>query len=90
VSIETDFETFWRAYPRRVGKLKAQREWQRLRPPLAEVLSALEWQRAQWDDPKYVPHPSSWLHQGRWMDEPVERIAVSATAAKVLKIVGRS
>jgi hypothetical protein len=90
VSIETDFETFWRAYPRRVGKLKAQREWQRLRPPLAEALSALEWQRGQWDDPKYVPHPATWLHQGRWMDEPAERMAVSATAAKVLKIVGRS
>ena len=68
------FEQFWRAYPRRVGKLAAQREWERRRPDLTAVLEALDWQRQQWTDPKFTPHPRTWLSQGRWMDEPVGRI----------------
>lgn len=70
---EHGFEDFWAAYPRKVGKLAALREWQRLRPDEATVkamAAALEWQREQWDDPQYIPHPRTWLHQGRWMDEP--------------------
>ena len=62
------FEAFWKAYPRKVGKLAAMREWQKLKPDLEAVLRALEWQR--WDDLQYCPHPRTWLHQGRWMDEP--------------------
>lgn len=66
------FEAFWRSYPRRVGKLAALREWQKLNPPLPDVLTALAWQRETWDDPQYIPHPRTWLHQGRWMDERPE------------------
>lgn len=77
------FEDFWAAYPRKVGKFAAQREWQKLSPSAdvqKEMAAALEWQVPLWDDPQYIPHPRTWLHQGRWMDEPpapkVERRAV--------------
>lgn len=76
------FEQFWAAYPRRVGKLAAKREWDRIRPDaeLMEKMSkALEWQREQWDDPQFIPHPRTWLHQGRWDDEPAE-VVVKAPA----------
>lgn len=67
------FEDFWSAYPRKVGKLAALREWQKLNPSaetVQEIGKALAWQCETWDDPQYIPHPRTWLHQGRWMDEP--------------------
>ena len=67
------FEAFWASFPRKVGKLAAKREWDRIRPTpevVEAMAKALEWQMEQWDDPQYIPHPRTWLHQGRWMDEP--------------------
>ena len=63
------FEQFWRAYPRKVAKLAAQREWERRQPDLDTVLQALAQQRQRWTDQRYIPHPRTWLHQGRWLDE---------------------
>ncbi|MDH5244831.1 MAG: hypothetical protein OEW98_00145 [Betaproteobacteria bacterium] len=76
-----DFEAFWRAYPRRVGKGEARKVWTRLQPTaetLAAMLAAIAWQRQtdQWrrDGGQFIPHPSTWLRQERWMDEPVEAL----------------
>jgi hypothetical protein len=66
------FETFWAAYPRKQGKLAAQRKWTQLRPPLDQCLQAIAEQRSteQWlkDRGAFIPYPATWLHQGRWMD----------------------
>jgi hypothetical protein len=67
------FEDFWKAYPRKVGKLAAKKAWDRIRPTpdiVAEMGKALVWQVEQWEDPQYIPHPATWLNAGRWMDEP--------------------
>jgi hypothetical protein len=67
------FEAFWRLFPRKVAKLAAQREWQRLKPDeelQRQIEAALVWQMPRWTDLKFTPHPATWLHQGRWMDEP--------------------
>lgn len=70
------FEAWWTEYPRKVGKDAAWREWLQ-RSPSAElaglmVAKVLE-QRAsaQWlkDGGQFIPHPRTWLHQGRWQDE---------------------
>ena len=73
----TEFDRFWAAYPRKVGKLAALREWQKQTPPIQDVMTALEWQTPQWNDPMYIPHPRTWLYQGRWMDEPVGRLQLA-------------
>ena len=69
-----DFLRFWAAYPKRVGKADAWRAWQKQAPPLDAVLDALSWQCHQpgWlkDGGQFIPHPASWLHAGRWEDEP--------------------
>jgi hypothetical protein len=85
------FETFWTAYPRRVGKLAAKREWDRIRPTpelVAEMAKALEWQREldQWQDPNLIPHPRTWLHQGRWLDEPTEPVQPKAKTSNLAGI----
>lgn len=68
-----DFEAFWKAYPRRVGKGAALKAWKSQKPELTEVLAALQWQRKQdaWtkDGGQYIPHPATWLNAQRWFDE---------------------
>lgn len=73
---ERRFESFWAAYPRRVGKADALKAWKRIKPndELAqEMIAAIERQSTspQWlrDGGQYIPHPSTWLNQGRWEDE---------------------
>jgi len=58
-------------YPRKVGKIKAQQAWDKLKPPLPDVLGTLQWQSTAWrrDEPKYIPHPTKWLNSGGWEDE---------------------
>lgn len=73
------FDQFWTAYPRKVGKAAAVRRWQTLKPDdtlVATMLTALTWQVRQdaWtkDGGEFIPHPATWLHAGRWDDEPVK------------------
>lgn len=71
------FSEFWKAYPRKVGKGKAQDLWRRLKVSktlLATILAAIEQQKQskQWtkSEGEFIPHPSTWLAQKRWEDEP--------------------
>lgn len=68
------FPAFWVAYPRKVAPAAARRAWRRHRPSLDVVLAALAWQvkSAQWskDGGEYIPHPSTYINQHRWEDEP--------------------
>jgi hypothetical protein len=76
--LETDFDTFWRAYPRKVSKGDARNCFTRAikKTTLAKMLEALAWQRnqPQWlkNGGAYVPHASTWLNGERWDDEPFE------------------
>lgn len=70
------FDSFWTAYPKKVGKGAAEKAWRALGPDnelLQQILHALEWQRQQdqWtkDGGQFIPYPSTWLNQKRWMDE---------------------
>jgi len=76
----TGFDDFWKAYPRKVGKDAARKAWAAKKPPLDETLAAIEAQKGtdQWtkDGGKFIPHPATWLNQGRWQDEitaPVDK-----------------
>lgn len=73
-----DFESFWQAYPKRIGKGKAFEEWRKVsangRPSMEEILRAIENQRTSeaWtkDGGQYIPLPATWIHQRRWDDAP--------------------
>lgn len=71
---EERFSRFWAVYPKREDKKNAIRAWNKLNVTdqmLDDILSALEKQKAsaQWNDRKYIPHPSTWLNGERWKDE---------------------
>jgi phage replication O-like protein O len=73
---DNDFLLFWKAYPKKVGKDLAIKTWNKKKPKVDEVLTALEWQTKtqQWKD-GYIPNPATYLNEGRWQDEPVRRIS---------------
>lgn len=75
--LDERFDVWWSAYPKKTGKAAALKQWTRIRPSdavFAQMLESLKWQRnqPQWtrDEGKYVPNPATYLHQGRWEDEP--------------------
>ena len=65
------FDDFWAAYPRRVGKLAAMKAWQRaiLIDSAENIIAGIAPYKA--NKPEYADwcHPSTWLNQGRWLDE---------------------
>ena len=72
----TDFDTFWKAYPKKVAKGDARKAWSqtdRIRPDLNEILAAIEAQMRsdQWrkNEGQFIPYPATWLRQERWCDE---------------------
>jgi len=74
VVFAADFVSFWKAYPRKVGKGAAMKAWEKARPPLDKCLATLRWQSQSeaWrkDNGQFIPHPATWLNQARWEDEP--------------------
>lgn len=69
------FDEFWNAYPRKVGRLQAERCWNRMADRDRELaMQSLElWKLAiQWQsgDGLYIPYGSTFLNQERYRDEP--------------------
>jgi hypothetical protein len=72
----SEFLEFYTAYPKHKARDDAYKAWRSLngtRPPLAEILSAIEKQKESddWkkDNGKWIPFPATWLRAGRWDDE---------------------
>ena len=76
------FNIFWSAYPRKTAKGTAEKSWKKIKPDeqlLEEILAAVAKQKSTWNDPKFIPHPATWLNGKRWLD------GVDSTAGKKLK-----
>lgn len=76
------FDEFWKAYPRKIGKQEALKVWKRLNPNqdlIYQILDAVDSQKhsEQWlkNNGQFIPHPTTWLNQGRWDDELPEKIS---------------
>jgi hypothetical protein len=74
------FDAFWSAYPRKVGKRKAEKAYamalQRLSSIEGETYLALvEGASRLAADPnredQFTPHPTSWLNRDGWLDAPL-------------------
>jgi len=70
------FGEFWTAYPRKVGKDAARKAFDKRRPDdelLGKMVEAIRHQASSqaWlkDGGQYIPHPSTWLNEGRWQDD---------------------
>jgi hypothetical protein len=68
------FDDFWSKYPRKVAKKTAMQSFAKL--PMDEqelAIDALETHLEYWrikeTDTDFIPHPATWLNQGRYFDE---------------------
>ena len=70
------FESFWAAYPRKVGKQAAKKAFSKVSVPVKTLIDAVNSQKnsEQWrkDNGQYIPNPATWLNQGRWDDALTE------------------
>ncbi len=71
------FNTFWEAYPKKIGKVASEKSFKKLKPSselLNKMLETIEVFKKsdQWnkDGGQFIPNPATWLNQGRWDDEP--------------------
>jgi hypothetical protein len=72
--IELMFNKFWLSYPRKVGKIEAQRQFTKVMkssgaPTLTMVLDAVALLVAEKREMQFIPHPRTWLSHGRWLDQ---------------------
>lgn len=68
------FDEFWKQYPRKVGKEAAKKAWKKaLRLTDADTImqAVKSYPFDTKDGGKFIPHPATWLNQGRWEDDVV-------------------
>lgn len=78
------FDRFWVAYPRKVGKAAARKAFGKARrssefPTIDNLIAAVERYKASISDMKYCAHPTTWLTQGRWLDDLPQESTSRAT-----------
>ena len=71
-----DFDTFWKAYPKKVAKADARKAWLQtkdVRPDTETLLKAIaaqcrteQWMRGAG---QFIPYPATWIRGERWEDE---------------------
>ena len=79
-----EFELWWKIYPRKVGKVAARKAWFKALPSVKAyaqvvdeaVAEAMQEAVAAYVadpetkklEPQYIPHPATWLNEGRYID----------------------
>ncbi len=73
---EDRFAEFWASYPRKVNKQDALRAWTKATKDVDPQVIINGVKRFEFTgDPKFIPHPATWLTNRRWEDErPTGRI----------------
>lgn len=80
VDLNAAFDAWWSRYPLKVKKPKAKDAYlAAIRRGATPDDLAAGLARAVWPaDPSYIPHPTSWLNQGRWQDQAPPRLVHDA------------
>lgn len=70
VAYSVDFDVWWTVYPRKVGKLAASKAYTKARKAGASAEALMDAVvKATWPrEAQFIPHPATWLNEGRWMD----------------------
>ena len=90
------FDIFWDIYPKKVDKGKALTSWNRIchrntpEPPLwPYIKKAIQEQKQteRWQEYSFIPNPTTWLNQSRWLDDPKEMTRRQVDANKPKKLI---
>ena len=70
-----DFDEFWALYPRRVCKKTARQMFAKARKkhPQAALVAKLPLWISYWDDPDFIPYPSTFLNREQFLEDPPVR-----------------
>lgn len=73
------FADFWEIYPRRVARGAALKAWKTAtkKTDPDTIITAASLFSAGSTDPKFIPHPATWLNAERWADERPQLRAVN-------------
>tara|TARA_R100001594_G_C3983862_1_gene250721 strand:- start:170 stop:556 length:387 start_codon:yes stop_codon:yes gene_type:complete len=68
------FDRFYSLYPRKVGRVVAQRSFTKLNKRDKQLaydglLKYIRFWESSKTEKQFIPHPSTWLNQKRWEDE---------------------
>lgn len=72
LTVPSSFDTFWSAYPKKVGKIDAKKAWNRIpgvEVNYLDILEGLEKLKPYWSDPQFIMNPAKFLNGQRWKDE---------------------
>jgi hypothetical protein len=69
-------EAFWKLYPRKIGRKAAFLKLKTIRKTgevtFARLMAGVK--KIPMGEPKFIPHPTTWLNQGRWDDEDQQNV----------------
>jgi hypothetical protein len=70
-AMQSEFDAFWNAYPRRIGKLEAIKAYMKARKlaTAEQILAGVEAYRQHKPGWQAWKHPGPWLNAGRFLDE---------------------
>lgn len=84
-SLSSDFDEFWKQYPRKVGKGAALKAYAKARKENdhGTLVGAIAAQRTWgiWTEDRFIPHASTWLNEQRWLDERPKQTAFAKPTA---------
>lgn len=70
---DLDFNRFYALYPRKIGKEAARKSFAKSlkKAPAQKIIEAADQfaLACRGKEKKFIPHPATWLNQGRWDDE---------------------
>ncbi len=94
---ETQFDEFYRLYPKKVKKQEVKKWFQKNKPTnelFSSIMHSLEQFRAskdwQKDGGQFIPYPITWLNQKRWEDESVEIVSTGNPFLDLLREEGKN
>lgn len=72
------FEEFWKLYPRKKDKARTMKIWEKkkydaIADKLLEDVQKRINSDVQWENPEFIPYPSTYLHNERWEDDVTEK-----------------
>jgi len=92
--IASEFESFWKLYPRKVGRGAAEKAFTKAlsKSSADEIMSGLMnyAQSRALPEMQFIPHAATWLNQERWTDIVEHSAAASSTSSVAEDIIRRS
>jgi len=90
-ALADEFERWWQHVPRKVGRKAAWKAFKSARQEAGfdTLISAIQAFAKHVDgkEKRYVPHPATWLNQGRWMDEDLHEQAYDGQSSEAAEKV---